>query len=47
MNYVIIKSDGDALRFSDGEIVVYGEFQEALDDAISGEKVVTFDEYEN
>lgn len=46
MDYVIIKSDGDVLRFNDGDIIFYGELKEALDDAGPGEQVITFEEYE-
>lgn len=32
MDYIIIKEDGRPLRFNDGEMVVYGNYEEAKDD---------------
>lgn len=38
--FVIIKCDGEVLRFHDKTIVVYGDQEEAHDDCSTGERVV-------
>ena len=43
-NYVIMKN-GKPIRFSDGEIVIYGDLEEANGDCCSDEKVITEYDY--
>ena len=42
--FVIKKCDGELLRFSNNDIVVYGNLKEAHDDCSKGETVVPFSE---
>ena len=37
---VILKSNGQMLKFDDGQIVIYGQFEEAVEDLEVGEMAV-------
>ena len=37
---VILKSNGQMLKFDDGQIVIYGQFEEAVEDLELGEMAV-------
>ena len=37
---VILKSNGQMLKFDDGQIVIYGQFEEAVEDLVVGEMAV-------
>ena len=44
-DYIILTEQGEPLTFSDGEIVLYGELQEAQEDVASGETIIRLVDY--
>lgn len=46
-DYVIIKEDGEPLRFTDGDIVLYNDYEEAREDKLPNEKIIPFSKLYN
>lgn len=45
LNYVIIQSNEEVLRFTDGDIVIYGSLEDAIYDALPDDKIITLGKY--
>ena len=44
-NWVIVQDNGEPLRFTTGELVIYGGVEDYQEDLIEGEKAMTIAEY--
>lgn len=44
-DYIILTEQGEPLTFSDGEIVLYGELEEAQEDLATNETIVRLVDY--
>lgn len=42
MEYIILDAGGTAIQFSNGDIVVYGDLQEAKDDMMANDILVSY-----
>lgn len=46
-DYVIIQENGEPLRFTDGDIVLYNDYEEAREDKLPNEKIIPFSKLHN
>lgn len=44
-DYIILNEQGEPLTFSDGEIVLYSELNEAKEDALENETIIRLVDY--
>jgi hypothetical protein len=44
-DYIILNEQGEPLTFSDGKIVLYGELNEAQEDALENETIIRLVDY--
>lgn len=42
-DYIIIQDNGEPVRFPNGDVVVYGNYQECTEDTFEGDKIVQID----
>ena len=45
LNYVVIQSNGEPLRFTDGDLVIYGGLEDVNCDILPDDKIITLGEY--
>lgn len=45
LNYVVIQSNGEPLRFTDGDLVIYGGLEDVNCDILPDDKILTLGEY--
>lgn len=44
-DYIILKTNNEALCFENGDIIIYGDKEEAEEDKTNGEKVIAIPRY--
>jgi len=43
MDYIIVEKNGKPLHFPDGDVIIYGDKQEAINDCTRGDKLAQLD----